>query len=431
MREPRVAETFPLVGGLPGFVRNPARYCLNASRAYPGELLRLRLGPSSVLLASAPEHVEHIYLRNPDNYWKGTLFNALRPVFGRGLLLAEGAEWRHQRQQVQPAFHARCFRDLLPSLEAIVEDTTSAWCDGEVLDLERHTRRLTMRVILRMMLSSSVSARAIGAIEGAFERLLRRAPLVFATAFIPGASRAVLRSATAVLDREVALVVAERRAADEQPTDLLTRLLSARSPEGDPLDDRLVRDQLVTTIFGGYEATATALYWMWLLLDRHPDVRARVQAEVDAATSYEQLVYGRQVIDETLRLMPPFWESFRTAYADDECAGYRVRARESVLVSIFSVHRDARYWPDPDRFDPDRFAPGRPPRHRAAFVPFQIGTRACIGKHIAMGEMLLALWVIARRWHLEIADPAWRLDIHSGGSLRPRGAPRMICRRRQ
>jgi cytochrome P450 len=430
LREPRARGAPPIVGDLVAFLRNPARYCLSASSAHPGELLRIKLGPSNILLAAAPEHIEHIYLRNPDNYWKGTLFNSLRPIFGRGLLLSEGATWREQRQQVQPAFHIQGFRDILTSLESIVEDVALQWHDGEEIDVERHMRRLTMRIVLRMMMSSSVREPAVRAIEDAFEKLLRRAPLVFATAFVPGANRALLRSATSVLDREIARVIEERRRSDDQPADLLTHLLSCRDADGRPLDDGLLRDQIVTTIFGGYEATATALYWMWLLLDKHPDVRTRVYAEVDGATQYDQLVYGRQVINETLRVMPPFWESFRTAYAEDDCGGYRIRAGESLLVSIYSVHHDARYWPDPERFDPERFAPTHAPRHKAAFVPFQIGTRACIGKNIAIGEMLLALWIIARRWRLEIADAAWPVDVQAGGSLRPRGAPRMICHRR-
>jgi pentalenene oxygenase len=253
---------------------------------------------------------------------------------------------------------------------------------------------------------------------------------VFATAFVPGANRLVMRPATKILDREIARIIAARREVRDPPADLLTHLIGCRDADGKPLDDTLIRDQVVTTIFGGYEATATALYWMWLLLDKHPEVRARVHAELDAATDHEQIAYGEQVIDETLRLMPPFWESFRTAYADDDCGGYRVRANESILVSIYSTHHDARYWPEPERFDPDRFSPGRKLPHKTAFVPFLAGHRACIGKHIAIGEMRLALWGIARRWHLELADSSWQLAPRAGGSLRPRGAPRMIARRR-
>jgi cytochrome P450 len=429
-REPRVIPGAPVVGSLFAFLRDPARACLAASTAHPGELLRLRLGPSSLLVAADPAHVEHINITRADNYWKGTLFNTLSPIFGRGLLLAEGDTWRQQRRQMQPAFGMQCFRDVAADLTAIVEHIAD-WRDGEVVDVDRAMRRLTMRIILRLMFSSTVDERAATAMEAAFESMLRRLPLVLATAFVPGANRFLLRGANRVLDREVAAVLAARRAMTSPPADLLTHLLRCTDESGRPIDDRLIRDQVVTTIFGGYEATATALHWMWIFLALHPEVRERVEAELDGASDFESLAYGRQVIHETLRLAPSFWESFRTAYADDDCGGFRVRAGESVLVSLVGAHRDARFWPEPERFDPDRFAQGRRPEHKGAWVPFLLGSRACIGRHLAMGEMLLALAVIGRRFRLELADPSWRLRAASAGSFRPHGSPRMVARRRR
>jgi cytochrome P450 len=431
LREPRVIPGVPLIGNLIGFLGDPARTVLAAMGTHPGELLRLRLGPSSILVATDPDHIEHINVGRADNYWKGSLFNTLAPIFGRGLLLAEGHEWRQQRREMNPAFGMQCFRDIASDLTGIVEKSIEGWQDGETIDVDAAMRRLTMRLILRLMFSSSIDERVVRAMEVVFERMLRRFPLILVTAFIPGANRALLRSANVVLDREVAAILAARRAMADPPADLLTHLLRCRDEAGRPIDDRLIRDQVVTTIFGGYEATATAMHWMWLLLDKHPGVRDRVHAEIDVAKGFEDLVYGRQIASETLRLMPSFWESFRTAYADDDCGGFRIRAGESVLVSILSAHRDARYWQEPDRFDPDRFAPGYRIGHKAAYMPFLIGQRSCIGRHLAMGEMLLALWVIGRRFRLENADPDWPLRAQSAGTLRPLGAPKMIARRRR
>jgi cytochrome P450 len=430
LREPRIIPGAPLIGNVAGFLRDPASTVRAAAAAHPGELLRLRLGPSSILIAADPDHIEHINVSRADNYWKGSLFNALAPVFGRGLLLSERDAWRQQRREMNPAFGMQCFRDVLADLTGIVEHLIEDWRDGAAIDVNAAMRRLTMRLILRLMFSSTIDERVALEMEAVFERMLRRLPLILATAFLPGANRALLRSANIVLDREVAAVVAARRAMASPPADLLTHLLRCRDEAGRPIDDRLIRDQVVTTIFGGYEATATALHWMWLLLDKHPDVRDRVHVEVDAAQGLEDLVYGRQVVSETLRLMPSFWESFRTAYADDDCCGFRIRGGESIVVSILSAHRDPRFWTDPDFFDPDRFAPGQRVGHKAAYLPFLVGQRTCIGKHLAIGEMLLALWVIGRHFRLEIAERDWQLRARSAGSLRPAGATRMIARRR-
>src|SRR5215468_4972417 len=121
LREPRVISGAPLVGNLPGFLRDPASVVVAAAAAHPGELLRLRLGPSSILIAADVDQIEHINVSRADNYWKGSLFNTLQPVFGRGLLLSEGDAWRQQRREMNPAFGMQGFRDVAVDLTKIVE----------------------------------------------------------------------------------------------------------------------------------------------------------------------------------------------------------------------------------------------------------------------------------------------------------------------
>jgi len=107
----------------------------------------MRLGPMSILVAADPDHIEHINVSRADNYWKGALFNTLVPVFGRGLLLAEGDAWRQQRREMNPAFGMQCFRDAAAELTGLVEESISNWRDGEVIDVDRAMRRMTMRLI--------------------------------------------------------------------------------------------------------------------------------------------------------------------------------------------------------------------------------------------------------------------------------------------
>jgi cytochrome P450 len=277
------------------------------------------------------------------------------------------------------------------------------------------------------MFSSSVTAASARNIELGFEQMLRRVPLVFATYAAPAIGARLLRPSVEVITREVEAVVAQRRASGEQPGDLLDILLSGRDREGRPFSDKVIRDHVITTIFGGYEATATGLFWMWILLARAPEVLERVRAEIDAATGLHELAYCRQVIDETLRLYPPFWESFRTAYEEDVVGGYRIRGGESLLLSLYATHRDPRFWPNPDEFDPSRFDPGHAAAHRLAYLPFLSGPRACIGKNLALMEMLLVARIVGRRWHLQVPSTAAKLQSRAAGSLRPRGIPSMIA----
>jgi enediyne biosynthesis protein E7 len=421
---------WPLLGALPALLRDPAGFCLRMTLEYPGRVVRVRVGPGSVLLVTDPRHVEHVLVHNTDNYWKGDIFQALRPIFGEGLLLSEGARWKRDRTLLLPSFSMQRIRRMLPELQMSVRQVTSQWQPGSALDVDREMRRITLRIILQLIFSDTLERDSMRRIEAAFERVLRIAPWALFTWSVPGAGQRLLRRCVRELDGEIDRLIEERRASSSRREDVLSLLLQARDAQGAPLAARALRDHVVTTIFGGYEATATALYWLWILLDRDPGVRERAQREIDAASGLEGLSYARQVIDETLRLFPPFWGSFRTAYADDAIGGESIRAGESLLLSPYALQRDPRHWDRPDVFDPDRFAAGGGPAHRCSYIPFLTGPRICVGRGFALFEMLVVFSMIARDWELRLTDPAWPLRASAAGSLRPRGKPPMFAVRR-
>ena len=185
------------------------------------------------------------------------------------------------------------------------------------------------------------------------------------------------------LEEIVRRAVAERRASGERPDDLLSMLLDARDAEsGEPMSDRQLRDEVLTTLFGGYEATADSLAWTWHLLARHPQADARLRAEVDAvmaddaptAEELGRMDYTRRVIMESMRLYPPFWWNLRAAREDDEVGGTRIPAGATVLLVTYATHRHPEFWDDPERFDPDRFLPEAAARAPARLRPVRHGT---------------------------------------------------------
>jgi enediyne biosynthesis protein E7 len=246
----------------------------------------------------------------------------------------------------------------------------------------------------------------------AFGPILRHIGLRFGTFWLPERfplpGTAKTNAAVARLEEIVRRVVAERRASGERPDDLLSMLLDARDAEsGEPMGDRQLRDEVLTILFGGYEATADSLAWTWHLLARHPRADARMRDEVDAvmagdAPTVEELGrmdYTRRLIMESMRLYPPFWWNLRAARDDDQVGGTRIPAGATVLLVTYATHRHPEFWDDPDRFDPDRFLPEAVAgRHRHAYVPFGTGQRACVGRHLAMLETPLALAMLARRF---------------------------------
>lgn len=380
-----------------------------------GGVVRLAAGPASIHVVSAPDDVRRVLVDNSRNYWKGKAFNRAGLVFGRGLVLNEGDSWLRQRRLMQPAFgHARVVA-LVPIMADVVRRKAEEWeaaaRAGRPVELAREMMTITLEVIARTMFSRGVTDADVARIAAAFGVLLEHLSLRIGTFFLPesvplpGARRA--RAALADLEAITARIVAERRSGGDRPEDLLTMLLDARDDEGRGMSDQQLRDEVITTLFGGYEATADALAWTWHALAAHPAVDARVRFEVETevagdAPTFDELArleYTRRAAQESMRLFPPFWWSLRSAYGDDVVGGRRIPAGATVLVLHYATHRDPAHWERPDVFDPDRFLPGRvAARHRFAYTPFGAGQRACIGRHLAMLEIPLVLAMLARRF---------------------------------
>jgi cytochrome P450 len=175
------------------------------------------------------------------------------------------------------------------------------------------------------------------------------------------------------------------------------------------MSDRELIDEVMTLIVAGHETTASGLNWTWYLLSQNPAAEARLHAEIDAApdmstpnlAQMESLAYTQQVVNEALRLYPPGWLLSRRAIEADVLGGHDIPAGSNVLLPLYLLHRDGRFWKDPERFWPERFAPEHEAeRPRFSYMPFAAGPRHCIGETFALYEMLMHLYKVARRYRL-------------------------------
>ena len=128
-----------------------------------------------------------------------------------------------------------------------------------------------------------------------------------------------------------------------------------------------MRDELVTLVIAGHETTALALTWTLYLLSRHPDIAAKVEKEIDAALGADrpasasdlgQLRYIGWVISEAMRLYPPVYILGREAVREVDIGGYRFPRGTVFLMSQWVVHRDPRFFPEPEMFKPERWGGG-------------------------------------------------------------------------
>jgi cytochrome P450 len=436
---------YPLVGALPSLLANPVRFCTRMMIEHD-DLVCLDLGLATLYLVTLPEHIHHVLVENQENYWKGDVFERTRFLFGNGLVVNEGESWRRQRRLMQPAFAHRRVASLVPVMVDVVERRLAGWeavsAAGEALDVSKEMMSLTLGIIVKTMFSLSIDARELAVMAECFSTALEQITIRMATFFLPERfplpHQRATREAVATLEEMVYRIIAERRKAGQEVDDLLGMLLAARDPEtGEGMTDREIRDEVMVTLFGGYEATADALTWTWHLLDEHPAVDEAFREELAAVLggrtpTFEELgrlEYASQVAQESMRLYPPFWFLNRTAHGPDEIGGYPIPAGAQILLCPYATHRHPGIWEVPEAFRPERFEPeavAARPRH--SYLPFGTGPRMCIGRHLALMEMQLILALVAQRYRPRRA-PGFFVDPKIGTSLRAKGGMWMIPER--
>src|SRR5665213_3204501 len=437
LRPPGPKNVRPWLGVLPHFRKDPAGYLLSVAREH-GDLAYMRLGPQHAFVVSHPDAIRDILVTNQSNFTKSRMLERAKVLLGDGLLTSEGEFHRRQRRLVQPAFH----RDRLVRYSAdMVECAARArkeWSAGAELDMHREMTRLTLAIVGRTLFSADVSSaadeigRAMAQIFGLFDTLLLPFSDWIQKLPIPPVRR--FEKARDHLDKIVYGLIAERRRSGKDAGDLLSMLLLAQGESDNAhMTDKQVRDEALTLLIAGHETTANALTWTWYLLSQNPEVEARMHAEIDSALGGKlpgfddvaKLPYTSGVFAESLRLYPPAWAIGRRAREDYSIGGYAIPAKSILLMSPWVVHRDPRWWPEPERFNPDRWHPGEAAqRPKFAYFPFGGGARVCIGERFAWAEGVLVLATIAQRWKMRLV-PGHPVETRAVITLRPKHGMKM------
>lgn len=398
-----------------------------------------------VYLVNRPELAHRVLAANRRNYVKsGTPDDLmLTPLLGQGLLTSEGEVWKRQRRVSQPAFT----KERVQSFDVLITDSTLELLDrwtrpplsGEPLRLDHQLSGLTLAIVARAIFGSDLTG--INEYFGEAVDVLNR----FMGHFDPMEDSAAGREARAAYAKAVGflnglvrlLVQGRRLEGTEGRDDLLSRLIEgldrdANRDAGAKPDraagERELRDQVVTMLMAGHETTAKALTWTSVLLHHHVAVAERLDAELDAvlagrvprADDVPNLPFCHRVIQEALRLYPPVWLLSRRAVGDDQLGEFDVPAGTLVCVSPYVLHRDERFWEEPERFDPDRFTEARSAdRPDYAYIPFSGGPRHCVGRHLAMLEAQLVLATIRQRARVTLVE-GHPIEPEALVTLRPR-----------
>ena len=414
-----------------------------------GDLVHYRAFNRDVFQLNHPDLIADFFLRDAPNHHRNIVMQAGRQVLGTGLLTSEEPLHMRQRRLAQPAF----LRDRIAAYAEVIGSQTisltAGWASGKVTDLHPQMLELALRIVGKCLfdLDTLDDVEEVAAAVDAFMSFLPLSFLPFSKQIqqLPIPAMLRLRRGKAHLDKLIYGMIAERRRDPVDRGDLLSMLLHATDPEdssaqSNTMSDQQLHDECITVILAGHETTANALSFALHLLAHHPDAQQRLHEEAatvlgdrtPTAADYARLPFATQVFAEAMRLYPPVWVTARTCAVAYEIAGFKIPVGASLLASQYAVHRDPRYFEEPDRFDPNRFtAQNKAARPRYAYFPFAGGSRQCIAEGLAWMEGTLALAVVARDWLLTAPKGSAPVPaLNAAVSLRPRnGIPLEIKRR--
>lgn len=413
--------------------RNFIDFLMRAAREH-GDIVYFKMGPQDVYFLNHPDYIKDVLVTHQQNFIKGRALQRSKRLLGEGLLTSEGSFHRRQRRLAQPAFHRARISSYADVMTEYAERVGKRWRNDEQLDMAREMMRLTLAIVGKTLFDADVEeeaqeiGEALTTIINLFNAMLFPFSEVLEKLPLPQNKR--FEKAKRRLDETIYRIINERRRSGEDRGDLLSMLLFAQDEEGTgSMTDEQVRDEVMTLFLAGHETTANALTWTWYLLSQHEEAEARLHAEVDevldersrpAVEDVPRLRYTEMVLAESMRLYPPAWAIGRLAVKETEVGGYCITPGSLVLVSQYVTHHDARFYPEPERFDPERWTvEAREARPQFAYFPFGAGARRCIGESFAWMEGILLIATLAHKWKMRHV-PSHPVELQPLITLRPR-----------
>lgn len=330
--------------------------------------------------------------------------------FGQSVLVSEAATWQRQRRMLTPGFSPRqvqaCARLMTAAAGEALDAAIPPGQDEAEVDAGALMTRTTMDVILRTLFGEPDRGDCVD-VARATQILSHRAmremfwPMTLPDG-LPLPGKRAKRQALRTLHGLVARRIEQRRQRSPDtsaPDDLLAMLLAVRDADtGLGLSPAEVHDQCMVMFQAGHETSATGLTWWAWLMATHPAAQAQAREELrrvlgerdPTGADLPALDWLGATLKEALRLYPPIGALMtRRVVTPLQLGGWTVPAGALLRITPAAIHRDPRWFSEPQAFRPERFVAGAAPPPRGAWMPFGVGPRVCIGQHFALLEMTL------------------------------------------
>jgi cytochrome P450 len=429
------------------FMHDPLKTLTDIARTY-GDIAHFKFGRQHVYLINNPDYIEDILVKNHRHFIKSRGLQASKRLLGEGLVTSEGKYHDRQRRLIQPTFYPNRINRYGQIMTSCTLYMCNNWNDGSILDIHKEMMHVTAAIISKSVLGSDLKLaeneigdalltcmQYISRLQMPFGELIEKIPIL--------PINKGFRRAKNKLDSLVYGMIKEHREnLGKGQNDLLFTMLQAQDEEQGigRMTDLQLRDEVMTIFLAGHETTANALTWTFYLLSQNPVIESRLHKELHSIVGEDgdgehntsitvddvpKLEYTNKILIESMRLYPPAWTLGRQAINDYSVGKYVIPAGSIILMSQYVMHRDQRYFPEPDRFYPDRWTQEFKRRlPRFCYFPFGGGSRSCVGEPFALIEATLLIAIICKNWKMRLA-PEQKVSMKPLITLRPKYGMRM------
>jgi len=398
-------------------------------------------GVKEAIVTTNPVVIQHVLKTNAENYYKSEIqVKRMGHFLGKGLLTTHGEAWRTQRRLIQTGFDRKQLEVLCSIMQDSLADSLRDF-DRQArigpVDIYPHLMKMTFGMVGRSLFGARLKDEDIDLISLTIstvqEFMVRQTIQPYLNPWFAVSGELRRHEEMRTRADGVLLDYIRRRRKEAAGHDLLQILMDARYSDGEGMSDELVLSESMQLLVAGHETSSNALSWLIYLLSSRPDCIDRVRQEFDSVLGARPLSYAdvlqfeftTQVIQEALRLYPPFWMVDRMALADDRAGDLAIPRGSIVVVFIYGAHHSAQYWENPESFDQERFTKVKEKLHRPfAYLPFGAGPRGCIGGNYAMLQILMILSVLLRKYDFCLV-PGQTIEARPMVILRPEHGIRM------
>jgi cytochrome P450 len=400
--------------------RNPVQV-LDRYNADYGDTFRFYIGGlKEAIVTIDPAVIQHVLKTNANNYHKSEIqVKRMGHFLGKGLLTTDGEPWRNQRRLIQKGFD----RKQLDALSSIMQDSVAESLrnfDNQIqngpVDIYPQMMKITFAMVARSLFGARLRDEDIDLVSHTIctvqEFIVRQTLQPYLNPWFEVSGELRKHEEMRTRADAVLLEYIKRRRNEPPGSDLLQNLMDARYADGEGMSDEMILSESMQLLVAGHETSSNGLSWILYLLSSRPDCLARMRDEFESVLGDAPLSHGdvakfefaTQVIQESLRLYPPFWMIDREAVAEDQIGDVSIPRGSMVIVYVYGAHHAPRYWANPESFDTDRFLKANEKlRTPFTYLPFGGGPRGCIGNHYAMLQILMILSEIVRKYDFELA----------------------------